>query len=277
MLIQGDHPEEQEGYKIGTYVMTDIHGHYDGMKKMFRKIGFSASDRLICAGDYIDRGPKSYEMLRWIESPGENVILVRGNHDEEFRYCVKAMGMIFRKWGMDTASVEDTISVYGTVRKITSYFDLYGTIGDLVKKRRTAFEQLSVWAACIGKMPYYYETVMNGRRCIIVHGGYIESLSCLEGVETDHTYDSLEDFYLRARDDAYLYGGVEHGMIMAGHTPTTAIYELPFNHGKVYRAYDEETDCIFYDLDCGYGYKDIRPEGKLACLRLEDERIFYLQ
>lgn len=59
MLIQGDHPEEQEGYKISTYVMTDIHGHYDGMKKMFRKIGFSASDRLICAGDYIDRGPKS--------------------------------------------------------------------------------------------------------------------------------------------------------------------------------------------------------------------------
>ena len=41
MLIQGDHPEEQEGYKIGTYAMTDIHGHYDGMKKMFRKIGFS--------------------------------------------------------------------------------------------------------------------------------------------------------------------------------------------------------------------------------------------
>ena len=77
--------------------MTDIHGHYDGMKKMLRKIGFSASDRLICAGDYIDRGPKSYEMLRWIESPGENVILIRGNHDEEFRCCVEVMGMIFRK------------------------------------------------------------------------------------------------------------------------------------------------------------------------------------
>lgn len=38
-------------------------------------------------------------------------------------------------------------------------------------------------------------------------------------------------------------------MILAGHMPTTARYELPFNQGKVYRVYDEETDCIFYELD----------------------------
>lgn len=261
---------------MSTYVMTDIHGHFDAMKRMLDKIGFSKEDRLICAGDYIDRGPNSYEMLRWIESPGENIVLVRGNHDEEFRYCVEVMGMILRKRGLDPASVEDTLAVYGTVRKITSYFDLYGTIGNLVKERRMAFEQLSVWAECVGKMPYYYETVMNERRCIVVHGGYIESLGCLEGRDTDDSYDSLEDFYLKARDDAYMYGGVEHGMILAGHTPTTARYELPFNHGKVYRVYDEKMDCIFYDLDCGYGFKDVLPEAKLACLRLEDERVFYL-
>ena len=64
---------------MSAYIMTDIHGHYDDMREMFEKIGFSADDRLICAGDYIDRGPKSYEMLRWTEAPGENVILVRGN------------------------------------------------------------------------------------------------------------------------------------------------------------------------------------------------------
>ncbi len=80
---------------MSTYIMTDIHGHYDAMKTMLDKIGFSSNDQLICAGDYIDRGPKSYEMLKWIESPGENVILVRGNHDEEFRYYVKLMKMIY--------------------------------------------------------------------------------------------------------------------------------------------------------------------------------------
>ena len=35
------------------------------------------------------------------------------------------------------------------------------------------------------------------------------------------------------------------------------IYELPFNHGKVYRVYDKKADCIFYDLDCGWRMKKI--------------------
>lgn len=34
--------------------MTDSHGHYDPMKRMLDKIGFSAGDRMILAGDYFD-------------------------------------------------------------------------------------------------------------------------------------------------------------------------------------------------------------------------------
>jgi len=260
--------------KMSTYIMTDIHGHYSAMKKMFDKIGFSFNDRMICAGDYIDRGPESFEMLQWMESPGENVILVRGNHDEEFVYYVELMRKIFQLSKLEMSSVEDTASIYGMAGKITPYFDSYGTIGYLVKERNVPFLRLSQWAKCIRKMPYFYETMMNGRRCIIVHAGYIESLGCLEGVETDNDYETLEDFYLNARDDAYVYGGLEHGMVIAGHTPTTARYELPFNHGNVYRFYDENIDCIFYDLDCGYAFKE--PEAKLACIRLEDEKIFYI-
>ncbi len=260
---------------MSTYIMTDIHGHYNAMKKMFDKIGFSVNDRMICAGDYIDRGSESYEMLQWIESPGENVILVRGNHDEEFVYYVERMRMVFRQNKLEIGSVEDTLSVYEMAGKGDSCFDSYGTIGYLVKERNVSLLRLSLWAKCIRKMPYLYEIMMNGRRCIIVHAGYIESLGYLEGVETDDNYETLEDFYLNARDDAYIYGGVEHGMIIAGHTPTSAKYELPFNHGNVYRVYDEDTDCIFYDLDCGYAYKG--PKAKLACLRLEDERVFYIR
>ncbi len=54
----------------------------------------------------------------------------------------------------------------------------------------------------------------------------------LEAADTEVTYHSLEDFYLYARDDAYIYGGIEHGMIIAGHTPTTAEQEFPFNDGN---------------------------------------------
>lgn len=50
---------------MNTYVMSDIHGCYDEMYNMFDKIGFSENDQLIIAGDYIDRGNQSYEMLCW--------------------------------------------------------------------------------------------------------------------------------------------------------------------------------------------------------------------
>ena len=262
---------------MSTYIMTDIHGHYDDMREMFGKIGFSAGDRLICAGDYIDRGPQSYEMLQWMENPGENVVLVRGNHDEEFACYVDLMIMISQKAGLEMDSVEDAVTAYQALWQVSSYFDCYGTVRSLIQKKKVTLGRLAQWAACIRKMPYFYEIIMDGRRCIIVHAGYVESLESLKGVETDDTYDSLEKFYLTARDDAYVYGGVEHGMILAGHTPTTAIYELPFHHGKVYRVYDEKADCVFYDLDCGYGFKESNPEARLACMRLEDEKIFYIQ
>lgn len=263
---------------MSTYIMTDIHGHYGAMRKMLEKIGFLTGDRLVCAGDYIDRGPESYEMFTWIENPGENVILVRGNHDQEFVYYVELMRRIFQKEGLSMEDREDLLSAYCRARQITSYFDCYRTMEDLIWKKEVAFRQLERWASCIRKMPYFHEIQMHGRRCIIVHAGYVEKegFERLRRMETDDSYDSPEDFYLRARDDAYMYGGVEHGMILAGHTPTTARDEFPFNYGKVYRMYDDETDCIFYDLDCGYGFKEISSEARLACLRLEDEKVFYV-
>jgi hypothetical protein len=52
---------------------------------------------------------------------------------------------------------------------------------------------------------------------------------------------------------------------------------IPFNHGRGYRVYNEKADCTFYDLDCGYGFRENNPEARLACMRLEDEKIFYIE
>ena len=60
--------------------MSDIHGCYDDMIKMLEQIVFTDEDTLILAGDYIDRGSQSFEMLKWIESNPKNVIFLIGNH-----------------------------------------------------------------------------------------------------------------------------------------------------------------------------------------------------
>lgn len=107
-----------------------------------------------------------------------------------------------------------------------------------------------------------------------------------EDITYDEVYNKLDNLWnfmfftgyfrkVSERMDAYLYGGISHGMVIAGHTPTIAEKELPFNHGNVYRFYDAQKDCVFYDIDCGCSYAGIRENAKLACIRLEDEKIFY--
>ncbi len=264
---------------MSTYVMSDIHGCYDEFQQMLRKIQFCENDLLICAGDYIDRGTKNYEMMQWMLHAPDNVIFVRGNHDEEYLANISIMRSACEKAGLDVHDIKDSKLLYETVKKLAeqkenSVFDYYGTIEKLIHESLVPFSVLCRWAEKVEKMPYYYTLEVHNRTCIVVHAGYIESL---ENVGTEESYNSLSDFYLYAGDDAYMCGGIEHGMIVAGHTPTTADEEFPYNAGDAYRMYDEEMDCIFYDIDCGCAMSKVREDAKLACLRLEDEKIFYVQ
>lgn len=262
---------------MSTYVISDIHGCYDELTALLVKIQFNSEDLLVCAGDYIDRGSKNYEILTWLMHAPSNVVFLRGNHEEEYLANVDIMNSICTKCGLNEESVDDTKILYQAVcelakQKENTFFDCYGTIGKLINEELVTFKMLNQWADRIKKMPYFYKTTVGERDCIIVHAGYIENL---QNADIEDTYNSLEEFYLYARDDAYMCGGIENGMIIAGHTPTTLEEEFPYNNGMVYRMYDEELDCIFYDIDCGcFMYK--KHEGaKLACVRLEDEMIFY--
>lgn len=66
-----------------TYVISDIHGHYDLFIKLLENIGFSDEDKLYILGDMIDKGNKSIEILNYIINK-TNVYAVIGNHEYEF-------------------------------------------------------------------------------------------------------------------------------------------------------------------------------------------------
>ncbi len=234
---------------------------------------------MIIAGDYIDRGPQSYEVLKWIETRPENVIFLCGNHDIEFASNVELLNQ-FAKGDMDKDSNEETMILYALFSQVAaqksggfSVFDYYGTIGDLITVYGVTLNQLLVWTDCICDMPYFHILELKDKKYIIVHAGYTENL---DNDNMDGHYETLDDFYVYARDDAYINGGIEHGVIIAGHTPTILEEELPYNEGNVYQLYDEEMDCTFYDIDCGCAYKERYSNAKLACIRLEDEKIFYV-
>ena len=268
---------------MSIYVMSDIHGCYDAFLSMLAKICFSDTDELILAGDYIDRGTQSYEMLQWIGRCPPNVCVLRGNHEEEFAAYVELMLMLDRREGLDTdySSPEDLAALYYSVRywighnmptgRCLDVFDVYGTIESLSQQKGITLGDLCGWAEMIRKMPYFKELDVGGRRCIIVHAGYPEGNGkAAEG------FESREQFYLYAREESIRSGGVKNGMVIAGHTPTILKEEFAYHEGKVFRFYDVKKDCVFYNIDCGCVFRNIRPEARLACLRLEDEKIFYV-
>lgn len=67
---------------MATYAIGDIQGCYSALQCLLQQLSFDAKkDRILLAGDLVNRGPESLECLRFIKSLGKSALLVLGNHD----------------------------------------------------------------------------------------------------------------------------------------------------------------------------------------------------
>ena len=67
---------------MSTYVIGDVQGCYDELMLLLKKIQFRHHrDTLIFAGDLVNRGPKSLEVLRFVKSLDGHAKVILGNHD----------------------------------------------------------------------------------------------------------------------------------------------------------------------------------------------------
>lgn len=261
---------------MSTYVMSDIHGCYTQFVQMLDKIQFGDSDKLILAGDYIDRGIDSLKMLKWIylHFIDSNIIFLCGNHEKEFVSYIDLLLQIDKDNDLftDYTSIDDCqflydTSIYTIKRKAPDFlklFDIYNTLYCLLFIDKVPLSELITYTEMINKMSFYYR---YNPKTIIVHAGFIENIEKSLG-----KYKSIEDFYLYARDDAYLLGGIRNGTIISGHTPTLLENEFCYANGKVFHYYNRDKNCHYYNIDCGISFSG----GKLSCLRLEDYSVFYI-
>ena len=259
---------------MSTYVMSDIHGCYDELNEMLQKVKFCDEDTLIVAGDYIDRGKQNFEMLEWITNPPDNVVFIKGNHDVEFTQYVKLMDEVYCEYINDGSedTSETTSRIIDSLDNNTlnlSHFDYYGTIYSLVLNEGVTLAQLRKWSDVINKLPYVYKTKIDDIDHIIVHAGYIEDESQIFGIEP-------EWFYLYAREEAYTMGGKDNSVIITGHTPTISTDMLTYTGGEIFKYFDKSRNITFYDIDCGAVFRRSYKGARLACLRLEDYKEFYL-
>ncbi|MFT4693636.1 MAG: bis(5'-nucleosyl)-tetraphosphatase (symmetrical) [Francisella sp.] len=67
---------------MATFVIGDVQGCYDELQLLLKKINFSpANDKLIFAGDIINKGPDSLKTINFIMSLGNSARMVLGNHE----------------------------------------------------------------------------------------------------------------------------------------------------------------------------------------------------
>ncbi len=79
------------------FVVGDIHGSYEKLKAILAHLDWSpgGGDQLIFLGDYIDRGPQSYEVVQTVAELADRhpeVIALKGNHESMFLDFITGQG-----------------------------------------------------------------------------------------------------------------------------------------------------------------------------------------
>jgi len=75
---------------VATWVIGDVQGAFEPVSRLLGALDYQpARDRLIFAGDLVNRGPESARVLRWCKDQGESVTAVLGNHDIHLLACAQ--------------------------------------------------------------------------------------------------------------------------------------------------------------------------------------------
>ncbi|GER67672.1 serine/threonine protein phosphatase [Weizmannia acidilactici] len=209
--------------------VSDIHGCFDEFEALLELSNYDPSkDRLILLGDYVDRGPKSKEVLYKIKSlvEKEHAVALKGNHDQ-----------MFCDWLNDSELYHDIYMQNGGKETIRSFLSGEEMEPEAAPERLAA-NILANHAEMIGflqGLPYYHEE----EEYIFVHAGINPLLD-------DWKETGARDF-LWIREGFLDQKLSIPQTVIHGHTPAVLL------HGSSDVYFGDHKICV--DGACAYGYQ----------------------
>lgn len=235
---------------MAVYVMSDLHGNYEGFQSILEQIHFSQEDELYVNGDVVDRGSGGIKILQYMMLQ-PNIYPIIGNHEYAL---LQVLDFVTKEITEESIQeIENHISS-DVIQNILEYQNIGGTVTLDAFHKLSKEEQQDIMEY-LGEFTAYEEITVKGKRFLIVHAG-LANFSPQKALEDYPIYE----FIFKAPDYERVY--FEDAYLVTGHLPTRAIDGA--TPDEIYFANHHIA------IDCASGYG-----GRVGCIRLDDFQCFY--
>ena len=231
---------------MAVYVMSDLHGNYEGFMSVLEQIHFSEADELYVNGDIVDRGRGGIKILQYMMMQ-PNIYPIIGNHEYAL---MQVLDFVTQE------ITEDAISNINekTLQNIIEYQNIGGQI-TLDEFHKLSKEEQRDIMEYLDEFATYEEITVNEKKFIIIHAGFIN-------FRPERKMDDYQLYELIFKASNYERVYFEDKYLVTGHLPTRAIYGA--KPDEIYIANNHIA------IDCTYGYR-----GKVGCIRMDDFKCIY--
>ena len=232
---------------MATYVISDVHGNYEGYMKILELIHFSDEDTLYVNGDVIDRGTGGIKLLQH-RMMQPNIYPILGNHEYAAATCLRFLMKEITEESIGEIDEE-------TIKNLMEWQNIGGQC-TMDAFHKLSCEEKQDIVDYLEEFSLYEEVSVNEKQFVIVHAG-LTNFSPDRLLETYEMYELI----FKAPDYDRIYFPDKY--LVTGHLPTKVI-EGNSRPNKIFRKNNHIA------IDCAAGY-----DGCVGCICLDTFEEFY--
>ncbi|MBO4346772.1 MAG: fructose-bisphosphatase class III [Lachnospiraceae bacterium] len=253
---------------MSTYVISDIHGQYDTFMRMLKQIKFCEEDTLYILGDAIDRGPDGIKILKAIMKM-KNVKMFLGNHELLMMEALRNVDECEHEGREDTDELDLWLDECNGGRQT---FEDFKKCSAKKKAEILIYLDNSIVAkkVKIGRKTYYL------CHAYMVNKKFDDEVKYNELIYKDvyqAVWQNIYDAGFVKKLNEKIFPNKKYIYVL-GHIFTQRLDNIDEEGaGMVLNDPDFLGEYHIINIDCGMALRN--KSSRLACIRLEDEKIYY--